>query len=173
MMGHISPMTPISAMPPGRFRKLSLGERVLAKSVFGDGFALDRVWLFSIPFWNRAFVAGPGLIVWPAISASNDFSLAAIEIQAVLIHELVHVWQAQRGTNLLWSKLRVGDSPETYAYDLFDGCGFHTLNIEQQAMIVEHGFLAAHGRLTPFESRDYSMALIHLKGKIWERPHQV
>ena len=172
-MGHISLMTPISAMPPGRFRKLSLGERALAKSVFGDGLAVDRVWLFSIPIWNRAFVAGPGLIVWPARSASNDFSTASIEVQAVLIHELVHVWQAQRGINLVWAKLRAGDSPTTYSYDLFNGYPFQKLNIEQQAMIVEHGFLAAHGRLAPFESHDYSVALIDLNGKIWERPHQV
>ncbi len=172
-MGHISLMTPISAMRPGRFRKLSLDERALAKSVFGDGLALDRIWLFSVPFWNRAFVAGPNLIVWPARSASRDFSTASIEVQAVLIHELVHVWQAQRGINLLWAKLRAGDRPTTYAYDLFDGCQFHNLNIEQQAMIVEHGFLAANGRLAPFESHDYSVALIDLNGKIWERPHQV
>lgn len=172
-MGHISPMDPISAMPLGAFRKLSAGERAMAQEVFGDGLALDRIWLFSMPIWRRAFVAGPRLIVWPSRFASTDFSTSPIEVQAVLVHELVHVWQAQRGINLLWAKLRAGDSQKTYDYDLFDGCEFSTLNIEQQAMIVEHGFLAAHGRVTPFESHDYSVALNDLTGKIWERPHQV
>ena len=75
--------------------------------------------------------------------------------QAVFIHELVHVWQAQNGVNLLTGKLKAGDGPGAYAYPLDERCEWIGLNIEQQAMVVEHRFLLSRGARVPGESAFY------------------
>ena len=75
-------------------RRLTAGERGLAAEVFGDGLDAGRVRILAVPLWNRAFVAGPALIVWPAATAPRDFADEPLAAQAVLVHELAHVWQA-------------------------------------------------------------------------------
>ncbi|WP_374273987.1 hypothetical protein [Brevundimonas sp.] len=137
-----------------RVRDLTSGERALAAESFGPALALDQVRLLAAP-WPvvRAFVPGRWFgrdwIVWPERSLSEDFTTAPLKQQAVLIHELVHVWQAQQGINLLTGKLRAGDRPASYAYPLDDGCLWEGLNIEQQAMVVEHRFLLSRGGRVP------------------------
>ena len=160
-------------MTPGAFRRLTLGEVDLARAVFGDSLSFGRIWLFALPIWNRAFVPGGGLIVWPAASALQDFSAAPLGAQGVFIHELTHVWQAQQGVNLILAKLKAGDSDQTYAYDLNERCEFSDLNIEQQAMVVQHAFLSARGAQAPFETHVYSATLANWPGSIFSNPHQV
>lgn len=137
------PETPRS----GRWRRLTEGERDLAAQVFGASLDAGRVRLLAIPFWNRAFVAGGGWIVWPARAMRPDFAAPDVPLaeQAVFVHELVHVWQAQHGLNLLFAKLRAGDGPGAYAYDLAGEVRFAGLNLEQQAMVVEDAFKRLHG----------------------------
>lgn len=166
-------MTPGHRMTPGALRRLTSGEIHLARSVFGEKLKACGVWLLALPFWTRAFVPGSRLIVWPAASALKDFSLAPLEVQGVLIHELTHVWQAQHGVNLILAKVRAGDSDQAYAYDLSADCIFEHLNIEQQAMILQHAFLAANGASAPFKTHVYSAALANWPGSIFSNPHQV
>jgi hypothetical protein len=146
--------------PPLALRRLTPGERALAAEMFGDGLDAGRVRLLAIPAWNRAFVAGPGLIVWPAATARPDFAASDVplRLQAVFVHELTHVWQAQNGVWLLAAKLRAGDGAAAYAYDLSAGGAFADLNIEQQAMVVEHAFLASRGRRTQHPPELYAAA---------------
>ncbi len=143
-------------MKPFRLRRLTAAERALAAEVFGAGLDAARVRIFAIPVWPRAFVAGPSLIVWPAREVPADFSEARLRLQATFVHELTHVWQAQNGVNLLLSKIKAGDSAAAYAYELTLETDFPGLNIEQQAMIVEHAFLAARGAQTPFAAELYA-----------------
>jgi hypothetical protein len=145
-------------MPPLSLRRLTGAERRLAEEMFGAGFDVARVRLLSIPIWPRAFVAGPRLIVWPAAEALEDFGDAPLGLQATFVHELAHVWQAKCGIFLPLAKLRAGDSAASYAYDLAAGPPFGELNIEQQAMIVEHAFLAARGVKAPFAAHLYAQA---------------
>src|SRR5438105_5034903 len=86
-----------------------------ASPVCGEALDPRRVILFAIPLWNRAFVTGPRLVIWPARAAAKDFSTAPLADQAVFVHELTHVWQAQNGVNLILGKLRAGDSVQSYA----------------------------------------------------------
>ena len=142
-------------MKPLSVRRLTFAERALAAEMFGDGLDAGRIRLFAIPLWPRAFVAGPSLIVWPARSLPTDFGEATLRAQATFVHELTHVWQAQNGVRLILAKLRAGDSAAAYAYDLAADTDFAALNIEQQAMVVEHAFLASRGRPTPFAAEYY------------------
>jgi hypothetical protein len=139
-----------------RVRRLTAGERALGREVFGDSLALDRIRILAMPVWRRAFVAGPGLIVWPARALPADFAAAPLETQASFVHELAHVWQAQKGVWLLPAKLKAGDSARAYAYDACDCADFAGLNIEQQAMVVEHAFLTARGGAAPHPPELYA-----------------
>jgi hypothetical protein len=124
--------------------------------MFGEGLDAARIRLLAVPIWRRAFVAGPALMVWPARDALQDFGAAPVRLQATFVHELTHAWQAQRGTKLILAKLKAGDSAAAYAYDLAAGPAFARLNIEQQAMVVEHAFLASRGAATPFPAGLYA-----------------
>lgn len=139
-------------------RGLTPAERGLAREVFGAGLDAARVRLLAIPLWRRAFVAGPRLMVWPQNALWTDFagSDTPLAVQGVFVHELTHVWQAQNGVRLLWAKLKAGDSPDAYSYRLDDGSAFKDLNIEQQAMVVEHAFLASRGAKTPHPTEAYA-----------------
>ncbi|WP_372781132.1 hypothetical protein [Phenylobacterium sp.] len=145
-------------MPPLTRRRLTAAERRMGEEMFGAGLDADRVRILALPVWRRAFVAGPGLIVWPAAEAAQDFGAAPLGLQATFVHELAHVWQAQRGVFLPLAKLRAGDSAASYAYDLVSGPAFSELNIEQQATVVEHAFLAARGIKAPFAAHLYGQA---------------
>ena len=145
-------------MTPFALRPLTAGELALASEWFGAGLNPRRLRILAIPVWNRAFVAGPGLIVWPAVSARLDFSAPGTPLrsQAVFVHELTHVWQAQNGVSLILAKLKAGDSDASYAYDLSVSPEFAAMNIEQQAMVVEHAFLASRGGRTPHPAETYA-----------------
>jgi ribosomal protein S18 acetylase RimI-like enzyme len=59
---------------------------------------------------------------------------------------------------LLLAKLKAGDSAAAYAYDLSVKPDFRRLNIEQQAMVVEHAFLASRGARAPHPAALYAQA---------------
>ena len=160
-------------MPPLRARRLTSGERGLCGQVFGEGLDPARVRIFSLPVWPRPFVPTAGLVVWPAASALADFSAAPLWLRSVLVHELVHVWLAQLGIFLPFAKLKAGDGYSAYAYDLTDGRPFDALNIEQQAMVVQHAYLAAGGGAAPFSSRAYAKILAAWPQPLGARPREI
>jgi hypothetical protein len=124
--------------------------------MFGDALDLQRVRILALPWWRRAFVAGSGLIAWPGAALPADFAQAPLDSQAMFVHELTHVWQAQNGVRLLFAKIRAGDSAASYAYDLAAQPDFAALNIEQQAMVVEHAFRASRGAPAPHPAELYA-----------------
>lgn len=141
-------------------RALTEGERALARSQFGEAVRLDAVRLLASPWpFDRVFVPGRWFgrdwIVWPGRSLIDDLSNGSLHQQATLVHELVHVWQAQQGVNLLLAKLRAGDDRASYAYPLDPTCGWGALNIEQQAMVIEHRFRRSSGQDTPADDVFY------------------
>ena len=143
-------------------RALTLAERALAEETFGDGLKLEAIRLLGTP-WpiDRAFVPGRWFgrdwILWPARALAQDLALAPLRLQAVLIHELVHVWQAQQGVNLLTGKIRAGDRPSSYEYPVGVDCDWGGLNIEQQAMVVEHRFRLTRGGTVPGDVNFYDL----------------
>ncbi|MBI2261691.1 MAG: hypothetical protein HYU62_08510 [Caulobacterales bacterium] len=141
-------------------RPLTPGETELAREAFGEHLHSDTVRFLGAP-WPvvRAFVPGRWFgrdwIVWPHRTLPPDIAAAPLRLQAVLIHELTHVWQAQQGVNLLTGKLRAGDRPASYEYPTGMDCSWGGLNIEQQAMVVEHRFRLSRGQRTPGDQAFY------------------
>jgi hypothetical protein len=153
-------------------RPLTSGEIGAAREVFGKALDYAPVRLWAQPFgFGRVFVAGRWFgrdwIVWPKAELKPDYARPGANFGdlATLIHELVHVWQAQQGVNLALAKLKAGDRPDSYAYSIGDDTHWKDLNIEQQARAVEdefrrrrHGQVVtlagageAYRRISPFE----------------------
>lgn len=130
----------------------------LAAGVFGAALDVGRVRVLAFPF-SRAFVPGRWFgrdwICWPAATLVDDLSAGPLATRATFVHELVHVWQAQAGVNLLFGKLKAGDGPAAYAYAPLPDCVWDSLNIEQQAMVVEHRYRLHEGGTVPADRAFY------------------
>ena len=141
-------------------RGLTAGETALAREAFGDALDCASIRFLPAPWpFVRAFVPGRWFgrewIVWPRRGDVGRQDAAPLRLKAVLVHELTHVWQAQQGVNLLTGKLRAGDRPASYEYPTGMDCGWGDLNIEQQAMVVEHRFRLLHGGEAPAPAEFY------------------
>jgi hypothetical protein len=127
-------------------RRLDEAERALLRRVYGPGVDLDavrvkagRLGLLGLP--GRAFVVADTVHVPLRASCA---SLAG-EREALLVHELAHVWQHQRhGTRYLSECLLAQWLGAGYnvAAGLAAGRAFAALNFEQQAELLEQAFTA-------------------------------
>ena len=132
-------------------RPLTATEIALATSVFGA--AIDyaqvrisqRKWAFFQP--RETVMAPRGHIHFHPRGTRyrDDFAAAALGDQGLFIHEMVHVWQHQRGVCLPiarhpWCR---------YEYALKPGQPLARYGIEQQAEIVRHTFLLRRGAMVP------------------------
>ena len=74
---------------------------------------------------------------------SEDFSREPLHAQGFFIHEMTHVWQAQKGGRFY---LPLARHPFCHSrYELVPGRPFQRYGLEQQAEIVRHIFLAERG----------------------------
>ena len=130
-------------------RSLTPGEIALARSVFGAAIDYDRVRLKRGKWWplhpRRTAMAPMGHIYFHPDGGgwSDDFSSEPLMRQAFFIHEMTHVWQAQKGGRFYLPLMRHPFC--RYAYDLVPGRPFHLYGLEQQAELVRNAFLAKHG----------------------------
>ncbi|MBC7158486.1 MAG: vgr related protein [Porphyrobacter sp.] len=132
-------------------RPLSAAERMMARSVFGDAIDYDpvrivrRKWAFFQP--RTVTMAPRGHIHFhpQGTSYCECFASASISRQGHLIHELVHVWQYQRGINLVLRRHPFC----RYDYSIRPGWTLERYGLEQQAEIVRHTFLLRHGVALP------------------------
>ena len=138
---------------PRPSRPLTHGEIALARTVFGDAIAYDRVrvnhhkWIFFQP---RHIVMAPmgSLHFNPHGDLyCDDFAAASQRLQGLFIHEMVHVWQAQ--TRGRWYLVLMRHPFATYSYSLKPGWTLERYGIEQQAEIVRHIFLLRHKYKVP------------------------
>jgi len=119
-------------------RVLTVGERALARSVFGDALGLDRVRLCSSRLILKNYAMSPnGSVYFNPNDFVADFSLTSLNTQAWLIHELTHVWQVQLGIAVFRRAL----VDRRYRYVLVAGKTFFQYGVEQQAQMVQDCFL--------------------------------
>jgi hypothetical protein len=130
-------------------RPLTAGELTLARSIFGDAIDYSRVQMVRGKWWpvqprNSAMAPCGSIYFHPVGGAwSDDFSKESLGRQGFFIHELTHIWQAQKGGTFYLPLMRHPFC--RYAYTLEAGKPFERYGLEQQAEIVRHRFLADHG----------------------------
>lgn len=122
-------------------RPLMEREIALAMPVFGRSVDYTRVRLIG--------AAAPQFVtIGNNIYVPPDFSIGDAYHAQTLIHELVHVWQYQRGGTAYVSGALVAQISGTlkgsrnlgYDYTLTPDAAFYEYNPEQQGLIVEHYF---------------------------------
>jgi hypothetical protein len=140
---------PGAPCPIGGERALTEGERVLVQEVFGSAIALDPVRIRRrrfFPFQAVQTVMAPmgHLHFHPrGTHYRDDFAEAALSLQGLFVHEMVHVWQTQQ--NGRWWLPLMRHPFCRYGYRFVPGKPFLHYGIEQQAELVRHAFLAGRG----------------------------
>lgn len=129
-------------------RLLTEGEIALARGMFGDSIDYAQVrivrhkWAFFQP--RETVMAPTGSLHFHPRGSQyrDDFAAVSVDDQGLFIHEMVHVWQHQKGI-----VLPIKRHPFCrYDYAIRPGLPLHRYGIEQQAEIVRHAFLLRRGR---------------------------
>ncbi|MBO9378043.1 vgr related protein [Sphingomonas histidinilytica] len=134
-------------------RPLTDAEGALVRSMFGDAVDTGRVTIRRArwwPFQPPNVLMAPDGHLWchPAGPLWRDcYAAASLSMQALFVHEMTHVWQAQRGGR--WYLPLMRHPFCRYAYTLQSGKPFARYGIEQQAEIVADAFLLARGVARP------------------------
>ena len=130
-------------------RSLTSGESELLHSIFGDSIDYSRVKLVRGKWWpfqpRRTAMAPMGNIHFHPDGGgwSEDFSKESLQLQAFFVHEMTHVWQAQKGGRFYLPLMRHPFC--RYRYTFVPGRPFRRYGLEQQAEIVRHAFLLSKG----------------------------
>lgn len=132
-------------MKLGERRALTEGEVAIGRLVFGEEIAWARIRVMqALPVGFGAMVPLGRTIVFAKWRAVRDFAKTPLGEQGWFVHELMHVWQASRGVVLAGAKLgALGKG--AYAYEPRPGATLAQYNIERQAEIARHLFLARSG----------------------------
>jgi hypothetical protein len=126
-------------------RALTGGEIALGRGVFGEEIDWARVRVIQAPRLGFGAMVPLGrTIVFSKWRAVRDFTLASADERGWFVHELMHVWQAARGTALAAAKLgALGE--KAYHYEPRPNARLKHYNIERQAEIARHLYLARIG----------------------------
>lgn len=137
-------------------RPLTSGEIALARSVFGD--AIDytavrmrtRKWAFfqprgvvMAPMGHMHFHPGGSLYCDDFACPPADDERELRSWQGLFIHEMTHVWQAQKRGR--WYLVLMRHPFSTYSYSLKPGWPLARYGLEQQAEIVRHFWMLGAG----------------------------
>lgn len=161
-----------------RVRGLTAAEAALAHGLFGAAIDTARVRIHAGAWWLRwpdsAAVWGNG-IYFPPTQCPPDFGRGTASMQAWLVHELVHVWQGQRGFPLVFGAICLGARGGYWQRRGYRYPPLHTvahlgcLNMEQQADLVAHYFLASRHRHPQY--RPQLTEYRRLLRPLWQHPH--
>ena len=151
-------------------RPLTAAERALTAAVFGTAIDPDPVRIHNRAWWplqpKNVVMAPMGDLHFHPRGGlcCADFGAAGLSAQALFVHEMTHVWQAQRSGR--WWLPLMRHPLCRYGYTLRPGWPLERYGIEQQAEIVKHGWmlrqgrrvtgkppLAAYDSILPFKSR--------------------
>ena len=131
-------------------RPLTQGEIALARTMFGAAIDYDRVTMVRRRWWP---LQPKGIVMAPSGNIHfhpddpnwrEDYADAPLLLQGLFMHEMTHVWQAQKGGRWFLPLMRHPFCRYDYAYR--EGHAFGRYGIEQQAEIVRHLFLIARGQ---------------------------
>ena len=117
--------------------------------MFGDAIDYDRVRIHRrkwFPLHPKKAIMAPDGHLWVHPESnlwSDDYGQAPVNLQALFIHEMTHVWQAQRRGR--WYLVLMRHPFCRYAYTYQPGWPLERYGLEQQAEIMRHIFLWRSG----------------------------
>ncbi len=127
-------------------RWLTSGEMMIVRFMFGDEARFAKTRIIQSPRLGFGAMAPTArTIFFSQWAAAWDFTHCSLDERGWLVHELVHVWQALHGRVMPIAKLGALGAG-AYRYRFEPGKPFGAYNIEQQAELGRHLFLARHGR---------------------------
>ncbi len=138
----------------GGLRLLTFGEISLAQGLYGYTIQYNKVWIHHgsyLPFGmqeNNTAMTPNGEIWFETNVYRDDYSVSSVRYNYLFLHEMMHVWQHQRGMNVRMRGLMSWAA--NYQYDL-DKKALSKYSMEQQASIVSDYWL-----LTKFGFEDYA-----------------
>ena len=143
-----------------RYRGLTNGEVLIAKSVFDNLINYNSIKIFNIPYlpWQPKdiLMAPNGSLFVNQKLFAKDYSQCSIAMQGLFIHELTHVLQYQKHKNVLIRGALLQTAYyisfkkyDPYRYTLIKGKKFEQYNIEQQAEIARDIFLKKIPNIIP------------------------
>jgi hypothetical protein len=130
-------------------RPLTEAERDLAGSVFGSAIDYEAVRIHHSKWWpfqpRNTLMAPCGHVHVPPRSNhwSEDYGRERLPLQALFLHELTHVWQAQQRGKYYLPLMRHPFC--RYSYTLRPGWPLERYGLEQQGEIVRHAYLLRNG----------------------------
>ena len=135
--------------PIGGERPLTAGEVALVRRIFGTAIdpapvRIRRKRWFPLQLRSTTMAPSGHLHFHPGSpSYCDDFAEASPQLQGHFIHEMTHVWQAQkRGRFYLIFRRHPFCR---YSYSLKPGWKLERYGLEQQAEIVRHAFMLRNG----------------------------
>ena len=133
----------------GGLRLLTQGEVSLANELYSFSIRYNEVWIHHgsyLPFnlQNKNTAMAPNGEIWFETNVyREDFSITSVDSQHLFLHEMMHVWQHQKGVMV---RMRGAFSwAADYFYDL-NKSKLSDYSMEQQACIVsDYWLLIKHG----------------------------
>ncbi len=153
----------------GKLRLLTTGEVELAKSIFRATISYNKVWIHHgsyLPFGlqDKYTAMTPNGEIYFRHWYRDDYSSAPPFLQHLFIHEMSHVWQREKGMNVIGRGLV--SWTVSYHY-ILDGRLLSEYPMEQQAQIIaDHFSLQIEGYETWCDLRESGD--ITLEGNISE-----
>jgi len=135
--------------PKGRFRYLTTGEILFSRMIFGDSICYTRVKVYNREWRvllgmqkNDTVITPNGNIYYPTGLFQEDFSIGGVSNRGLhtFIHEMVHVWQYQRGCAVKWNGIR-SFNKSRYRYELSEEKRLSDYNMEAQGDLIADYFL--------------------------------
>jgi len=151
-------------------RALTREEAALARTLFGAAIDYGRVRVHDRKWWPfqpKDVTMAPDGDLWFHPDGGlfcADFCDSPLHIQGLFVHEMTHVWQAQRSGR--WWLPLMRHPFCRYGYDIMPGKPFERYGIEQQAEIVRHAYLLRRGDAVPGKpGLDVYEALLPFRGE--------
>lgn len=125
-------------------RVMRAGEILLAQQLYGNSIHYEKVWIHHgsfLPFdmqENHTAMTPAGEIWFEEYLYIDDYSIGNLSLQHIFMHELMHVWQRERGINVILRGVISGIS--NYHYNL-DKYRLSDYSMEQQACITSDYWL--------------------------------
>lgn len=128
-------------------RRIGAAELKEARPIFRNAINYADFWIYKGYYFpiqpENTAMAPDGNIYFPPAIYKDDFTISVYGM-ALLLHEMTHVWQVQKG---VWLKLRrllwdFGD----YDYDLDPNKRLQDYKVEEQGSIIEDYYLIKNGK---------------------------